>query len=67
METINISHDAAVDLALVAYVGFKCTECGHEFDSVRDLKERNPKCSGKDKDGIKLACGECFTNLPTFA
>ena len=60
METIQITHEQTKRLALSMYVGFKCSECGHEFSSVEDIIERNPICSGKDESGIKLACKECF-------
>ncbi len=60
---IEISHDSAVDLALVGYVGQRCTECNHKFDSVRDIKERELVCSKKDENGLGFACKECFAIL----
>ena len=55
-----VDHETAVDLALLGYVGMRCSCCLHVFDSVEDLKEREVKCSGKDELGIKLACGKHF-------
>lgn len=60
METIQTSHEQAMRMAPSMYVGYECTGCGHRFSSVEDLEERNPKCSGKDENGIKLACSKCF-------
>lgn len=60
METIDIPQRWAEKLALSMYVGYKCTKCGHKFSSVEDIEKRSPKCSGKDENGITLACGECF-------
>lgn len=61
-ELITMSPDNAVDMALSMYIGYTCTVCGHKFNSVEDIKNRDPKCSGKDETGIKLACKECFAN-----
>ncbi len=60
MELISMSHDKAVDLALLMYVGHTCTECGHKFESLEDLKERDPVCSGKNP--LRFACKKCFTD-----
>ncbi len=59
MKTIQTTNEQAKRIALSMYVGYECTECGHEFSSVEDLEERNPVCSGKDESGIKLACKRC--------
>jgi hypothetical protein len=34
---------AFADLALGAYVGQQCVECGHSYESVADIRERDPK------------------------
>lgn len=49
-------------IALAMYIGYECSECGHTFDSVEDLENKDPVCSGKDEKGIKLACRKCFKN-----
>lgn len=55
-----MSHKQLKRITLSMYIGYECTECGHEFSSVEDINERDPVCSGKDENGIKLACKKCF-------
>ncbi len=60
MESILVNHESAVNITLSMYVGEKCTECGHKFESLEDLKEKDPVCSGKNP--LRFACKKCFTN-----
>ncbi len=62
-QQITVSNEQAIRLALSAYIGERCTVCGHEFNSVEDIKERDPRCSGKDEHGILLACRRCFDGI----
>lgn len=57
---MKVDHNTAVDLCLIPYIGKTCTLCGDEFKSVEDIKNKDPKCSSKDENGIKLACKKCF-------
>ena len=52
-------------MALSMYIGYTCTVCGHKFNSVEDIKAKDPKCTGKDESGIKLACKGCFDAVYT--
>jgi 5-methylcytosine-specific restriction endonuclease McrA len=59
-KTIQTTQKQAERMALSMYVGELCTECGHKFDSVDDIIERDPVCSKKDENGLRFACRECF-------
>ncbi len=57
------AHEQEVDMALSMYIGYKCSECGHKFSSLKDLNEKHPICTGKDDKGIKMACKKCFDKI----
>jgi hypothetical protein len=55
--------EALLDLVLETYVGLACIVCGHVYNSVADLKERNPKWAAEKGEERKLACPPCYDQI----
>ncbi len=59
METIQTSHEGAVNIALSAYLGESCKYCGFTAKSLEDLYDKDVVWVGYHSKG-RWACKSCF-------
>lgn len=55
---IEVSHDQTLRMMISMYIGKKCAHCNHEYSSVEDIKQRDPKRGYGEK--VNLVCSCCW-------